>query len=1042
MIPQHIIEQVLSTADIVEIVGEYVDLKPAGPRYKGRCPFHDDKDPSFTVTPAMGICKCFACGEGGNAINFVMKMEGMNYPDAIRKLAKRYHIDIQEESLSPEDSQRNIHREALFNLNEQVLSFFQDNLRKSEKATNYLARRWNEDTVKTLGIGYAPGGWTSLVDYARENQMDLDLLLEVGLIKKNEEKNSVYDTYRDRVVFPIINRSGRVEGFTARDISGDKKAAKYINSSDSAIYSKRHSLFGFSHACRQATSEDRMYVVEGASDAMRLYQHKVFNTVAPLGTGLTEDHLKMVKKFCRNIVFLNDADTAGINAVKKHGKTALKLGLNVIVKEIPADDEGKKQDPDSYITSSQILQEMMEMDFILWYAKSTYRPNISQTEIGLWVNEISEMIAPITDVTVNDQYITYLGKLCGSGSLWKKAIEQSRNKKRAESRSIKMEDGKLDMQILRIYGFWEQNGGYVGNNKDNGEYQWSNFTMYPMFHIRDSINPKRMYRVRNAAGYEQIIEMKQEDLISLSKFKLKLEGIGNFIWEATERELIKLKKYLYEKTESAIEVTQMGWQKEGYFAFGNGIFDGIFKPTDEFGIVRMEEVNYYIPSNSKIYKEDASLFQFERTFIHKNYNTLSLHDYAVKLIDVFGDNGKIGLCFLFATLFRDIVVNHTRNFPILNMFGPKGAGKSELGKALMSFFVADNKAPNLQNSTLPALADCVAQCSNALVHLDEFKNNLGPDKFEFLKGLWDGTGRSRMNMDRDKKRETTSVQSGIMVSGQEMATADIALFSRFIYLGFHKTQYSTEEKKHFNVLKEVNNKGVTHLTLEILTLREKVIQGFRLKYEECSADLNAVLENEKVEDRIYRNWLIIYAMYQTLAPYLRLPFTPENMKQVIIAGIRTQNKECLANNELSNFWETVNFLVQEGELKLGYDYRIEYAVKMNTNKVKWEGMTSRPFLLLRRERVFMLYQKHIRQIGGTGLPESTIKYYLENSKEYRGLKNARFKTMKEKDGVNHVFSAPGYANVFDYLELKEQYQFDIEYYTDEDCPPEEQEKEF
>ena len=259
-------------------------------------------------------------------------------------------------------------------------------------------------------------------------------------------------------------------------------------------------------------------------------------------------------------------------------------------------------------------------------------------------------------------------------------------------------------------------------------------------------------------------------------------------------------------------------------------------------------------------------------------SSISLRDYVTQLMTVFGDNAKIAFAFLLATLFRDVITSQTKFFPILNIFGPKGSGKSELGHSLMSFFINENTPPNIQNSTLPALADAVAQCANSLVHLDEFKNTIDLDKREFLKGLWDGTGRNRMNMDKDKKREVTKVNSGIIVSGQEMATADIALFSRFIFLSFPKSEFSTEAKQRFQALLDIRKRGCTHLTLEILSHRLQFESGFREAYNRAFDDLRDALQNHQIEDRILRNWVVPLAAFYALRDVLDMPYT-YNVKQ-------------------------------------------------------------------------------------------------------------------------------------------------------------------
>ena len=240
--------------------------------------------------------------------------------------------------------------------------------------------------------------------------------------------------------------------------------------------------------------------------------------------------------------------------------------------------------------------------------------------------------------------------------------------------------------------------------------------------------------------------MNQDDLVSLSKFKQKIEGLGNFIWKATEKELTKLKSFLYEKTETASEVKQMGWQREGFYAFGNGIFfEGRFYEADEYGIVRLPgKGNFYLPSSSRIYRDDARLFTFEKQFVHLNYSSVTLREFTEQLFKVFGDNGRVGFAFYLATLFRDVATGASSEhwFPILNLFGPKGSGKSELGHTLLSLFTIGYKAPNIQNSTISALNDTVAASANALAHIDEYKNDIDPKIVEFLKGLWVGCSKS------------------------------------------------------------------------------------------------------------------------------------------------------------------------------------------------------------------------------------------------------------------------------------------------------------
>ncbi len=1047
MIDERIIEQILDRADIVDVISGYVELKKKGVNYAACCPFHKEKTPSFMVNPARGTWHCFGCGKGGNTIGFLMEHETMTFPEAVCALGKRYGITVEDEKLTPEQEQTRMKRESMFIINQRCAEHFRQNLLLStnKTAAEYVKGRWGLEYAEEMGIGFALDKWDDLLGFARSSGLSIGLMKEMGLLKVGEKGNT-YDVYRNRVVIPIRDRFRRIIGFTARDMSGDK-VAKYMNSTESDIYHKRDSIFGIDTAIRQAAKEDKFYLVEGAPDAMQLKRIRVNNAVAPLGGDWTESQMEQLKKYVTKLCFLPDADPpnlekseklgAGIRNVMRNGMLAMKCGFGVSVKELPMGEAQSKNDPDSYCTNIQKFQELKEVDFIPWYASYIFQDINTTEERSDAINTICAMVVMVKDEVKESMYLKQLQSFYEDKKLWKTAI--NRAKKLDKAKQVINDSKKIDRDLYQKYGFYEEYNAYFALAGDSGKaVQWSNFIMMPMFHIKDSLLPKRLYRIKNQNKQEEIIEMKQEDLVSLSKFKQKVEGLGNYIWLATEKELTKLKMFLYEQTETALEVTQLGWQRQGFFAYGNGCFDTEWHAADEYGIVRLKNGNFYLPGCSTIYRDDVKLFQFERKFIYTSYNNVSLREYSEKLIRVFGDNAKVGLCFLFATLFRDIISGQTKSFPILNIFGPKGSGKSELGKSLMSFFVIDNKAPNIQNATIAALSDAVAQCANALVHLDEYKNSIDLDKREFLKGLWDGTGRSRMNMDRDKKREITSVDCGIILSGQEMPTIDIALFSRLIYLTFNKTEYSNEEKRAFNECDAISLQGLSHLALQLLRHRSKMETDFSTNYRQCMNDLNERLKETTIEDRIQRNWVIPLAAFRTLEAVLDVPFTYRELLGICVDGIIRQNRECKSNNELANFWNVVSYLQQDGEIFLEADFRIDYLSNLKTNKVKdLTFKQPRPILRMQTDRIFMLYKKFARQVGDNALPTESLKFYIENSKEYLGVQNSvRFKNILKGIEVTKEVETGGQkyyrktsmtkqALCFDYTELMTNYNINL-----------------
>lgn len=1048
MIDERIIEQILDRTDIVDVVSGFVELKKKGANYTACCPFHQEKTPSFMVNPARNSWHCFGCGKGGNAIGFLMEHETMTFPEAVRVLGKRYGIEVEETQLTPEQEQQRMKRESMFVINQRCAEHFRRNLldATNQPALEYVKGRWGLEYAEEMGIGFAPGKWGDLLAFAKSAGLSIELMTEMGLLKMGE-KGNVYDFYRNRIVIPIRDRFRRIIGFTARDMSGEKEVAKYLNSTESDIYHKKNSIFGIDTAIRQAAKEDKFYLVEGAPDAMQLQRIRVNNAVAPLGGDWTPVQMEQLKKYATKVCFLPDADPpkvdkgekigAGIRNVMRNGQLAMKAGLGVTIKELPLGEAQSKNDPDSYCTSIQKFQELKEVDFIPWYARYIFQDIETTEERGPVIGDICNMVVMVKDEVKESMYMKQLQEFYPDKNLWNRAL--SRAKKLDKAKQVIDESKKIDRDLYQKYGFYEEYNAYFALAGDSGKaVQWSNFIMLPMFHIKDSLLPKRLYRIKNQNKQEEIIEMKQEDLVSLSKFKQRVEGLGNYIWLATEKELTKLKMFLYEQTETALEITQLGWQRQGFFAFGNGVYDTEWHPADEYGIARMDIGNFYLPGCSTIYRDDVKLFQFERRFVHTTYNNVSLREYSDKLVQVFGDNAKVGICFLLASLFRDIIAGQTKSFPILNLFGPKGSGKSELGHSLMSFFIIKNTPPNIQNATIAALGDAVAQCANALVHIDEYKNSIDLDKREFLKGLWDGTGRSRMNMDRDKKREITSVDCGVILSGQEMPTIDIALFSRLIYLTFTKTEFSTAEKKAFDQCKALRDLGLSHLTLQLLRHRSKMETGFSDNYNQCMNDLNDRLKGETVEDRIQRNWVIPLTAFRTLEAVLDVPFTYRELLSICVDGIIRQNRECKSNNELANFWNVVSYLQQDGEIFLESDFRIDYLSSIKTNKVKDLAFkTPRPILRMQTDRIFMLYKKFAKQVGDNALPTESLKFYIENSKEYLGVQNSvRFKNIQkgievtkeiEVDGKKYYrkTSTTKQALCFDYTELMANYNINL-----------------
>lgn len=1057
MISDNTKEKILDACSIEDVIGKFVELRKDGPRLKGCCPFHSERTPSFVVTPSRNMFYCFGCHEGGDAITFLRRHLNLTYSEAIKWLGKEYHIEIEEEQeKDAEQVKAAMERESMLAANRCALEFFATRIMADDDrarfALDYARNRWGKRYVEVERIGFAPGN-KELTEHLTKKGFSTDILIRLGLIR--EKDGRLYDGFYNRVTIPIRDRTGNVIAFTARVLDDSKP--KYINSCESPVYVKNCSIFGIHNAVRQASREELFYLVEGAPDVMRLQTLDVYNTVAPLGSAWTENQFRILRRYNPRLCFIPDIDPpkdepygSGIAAVMKNGLAAIEAGFAVTVKEIPVDDKEKKTDPDSYFRSRAMLDDIQEEDFIIWYASKLTIGKATTSERAEVARKLSGLLAKIDDKLRMEMYVKQLSRILNiAPGLLKNVI----NEKVAENmigKSRQPGTKMLDREFYQRYGFEVRGNQYWSMSKDGDDREWSNFIMEPLFHIQDQINPKRLYKLTNIRGYQKIMEFRIDELVSIQSFRCKTEGAGNFIWKVGAQELNRLKEFLYENTETATEITQLGWQKKGFFAFGNGVqLDGQWYPVDSFGIVRLGELgNYYLPGSSMIFQDQRDLFQFERRFIHTDFSSVTLRQYSDKLTEVFGDNAKVGLCFLFATLFKDEVTAVTKNFPLLNLFGPKGSGKSELGHSLMSFFIIKNEPPNISTSTEAALGDVIAQCSNALVHLDEYKNSIELQRREILKGLYDGVGRTRMNMDRDKKRQTTAVDCGIILSGQEMPTIDIAIFSRLLFCTFNRSEFSAEAKQRFDELKRMRDAGCSHLTLQLLRHRKLFESEFPGYYKMALTDILDGLGEQQVEDRILRNWVIPLSAFRTLRKVVDVGFGYQEMLEICLNGIRKQDAECKSTNEISAFWQAVDFLHQDGEIFFGSDYRIKYETSFScrgmAGKIVWPQ--ARPVLYLSTKRVMMLYKKNAKAVGDTTLPAESLRFYLENSKEYLGFKNSvRFQNFSNtRESTVPVPAGPGvtavrqtsrvdWALAFDYLALKEAYDINLEIDTSPDC---------
>ena len=451
MISQDTIASIFDSARVEEVVGDYVTLKKRGVNLIGNCPFHDEKSPSFTVSSTKGIYKCFGCGKAGNSVNFMMDHEQMTYPEALRYLANKYNIEIEEKEQSPEQMQAQSSRESLQIVNSYAQKFFSNQLLNSDEgksiALSYFKERgYSIETIEKFHLGYNPSKWDSFTSSAIKEGYKEEYLLKAGLTKGEPSKR--FDFFKGRVMFPIHNITGRVIAFGGRILTNDKKTAKYFNSPETELYNKSKVLYGLYFAKKDIVKLDNCLLVEGYTDVISMHQRGIENVVSSSGTSLTADQIKLIKRYTPNITILFDGDVAGIKASFRGIDMILKEGLNVKVVLFPDGEDPdsfakkmSKPEIDDFISTNSKDFIRFKSDLLLDDAKND---PIKKAEL---VKEILSTVSVITDEVKRSIYMSECSSRFGIAekALYNELNKILRNNFKTERRGNDYSRGEVEV---------------------------------------------------------------------------------------------------------------------------------------------------------------------------------------------------------------------------------------------------------------------------------------------------------------------------------------------------------------------------------------------------------------------------------------------------------------------------------------------------------------------------------------------------------------------------------------------------------------------
>ena len=572
MIDQSTVQKVIDIADVVEVVKDFVTLKRSGTNYKGLCPFHNEKTPSFMVSPAKGIFKCFGCGESGNAVGFVMKHEHFSFPNSIKYLAEKYNIQIEEKEETPEEKEKRAERESLLIVSGYAQKYFTDILINNEMGraiglSYFKERGYSNEIIEKFQLGYCPDKFSAFTDSALKKGYKLKFLRDTGLTIVKEDKR--FDRFYGRVIFPIHSLIGKVIGFGGRTLKADKKTAKYLNSPESDIYHKGRILYGLFFAKKTIAKEDKCYIVEGYTDVLSFQQAGIENVVASSGTALSEIQIRLIRRFSKNITFIFDGDKAGISAAMRGIDIVLKQEMNLRVIPLP-----ENEDPDSFSKSmsntdlKNYLTEN-EQDFITYKSKfllsQTKNDPINRSKI---ISDIISSIAVIPNAIQRNLYIKETSNILNieEKSLYEqinKIFYKQKSKNRYKTKpqvaplkktpelpsfidEIKSKAIEKDI-IYYILNFGNEN--YESSEQEDGRTIEKSIADFVITEIQnDDLQFSNLF-------YKRIFELYKESLLDYSKID------NNIFLNHTDTEISKLASELLSENYLPSKI----WERKGSF---------------------------------------------------------------------------------------------------------------------------------------------------------------------------------------------------------------------------------------------------------------------------------------------------------------------------------------------------------------------------------------------------------------------------------------------------------------------------------------------
>lgn len=980
-------EDITSMISIDDIIGEFVELKHRGVNKVGCCPFHKESTPSFSVSRRKGIYKCFGCGEAGDVVEFLKKYKKMSYPEAIQYLSSRVGIAIRyEEGTNAEEA----------------AARYKENRAKTDILQSEMNKAWDIMRTHPLkpNIPYAGKTYTAetiakwkIIHYEGKHLMNLsklskETLMELGVINQSES-GRYFDSYINRAVFPLVSTSNEIIAFTARRLD-DKKELKYINSPTNLIFNKSAVLFGLNQNKESIKDKEFLYLVEGTTDVIMLDQYGIGNAVATMGTDLTLHHCKKMSMYTDRVSVLRDGDPAGLKAAIKDVEIITKSQLQSSVVILP-----NKEDPASFIIKkgTEEFKKYVDKnteDGIIWRIKIELGTKKDPFQRNAATEIAARLLALIKSDTLRESYVKDVSTLIGvTQKIMSDAVKDQITLKLDKKEKLSEEQELCKAK----YGIYQANNRIFSWNNQ----VLSNFAIKPIFLVRNGSRSNRIFEMTNEDNFSICLSIDSDDMTSLNTFRKGTEMHGNYVFEGQDKDFIKLRKLIYSDMQKVYQLPHLGYiSQSNIYAWGNGITTpkGEFIPVDEFGHVIYDKFHYYLPAFSKMLTQEIVQNQddtdYEKNFIYRK-SEFDFKTWYYEYSNIFADNAMISIGFYVATIFRDYVQKKYNFFPILNLFGPAGSGKSTMAAVLTTMFGQPVQSVHCITATWSAFFRTPAQIANAIRVYEEYSEKVEKERQEGLKSFYDGFGRPLAKKETSNKTESIPVLSTIVLVGQVLPTHDPALLTRCITVFFKEYQSSQHAELKINRFKKLGKRGdFAHVTADIHTHREEIIEKFEELFEPTKDLILERFEKTKAPNaRVLMNYSIVSTFLCAALEVFNIKYALVDVLNDIINRIKDQNQVNEGATELLEFWTVLSFLIDTKKLDPSF-FIIEMANKVRITDDQGtskdvEFAQAKKLLYIKVNHVHKEYLMSARSQGlQRTLDANTIKYYLKTNRSYIG----------------------------------------------------------